>query len=77
MPIVTRTLKKGGDTGKLNRDEVRAVTLAIREGRIDEVLSGEVLQQARAAAKKNGGRNGHPLKSAHNAIQARVALAND
>ena len=55
MRSVTRTLKTGGDTGKVNRDEVRAVTRAIREGRTEDVLSGRVLQQARASSSgKNG-----------------------
>lgn len=49
MRSVTRTLKTGGDTGKVNREEVRAVTRAIREGRTEDVLSGRVLQQARAS----------------------------
>jgi hypothetical protein len=52
MPTVTRTLQKGGDTGKLDRGEVRAVTAAIAEGRTAEVLSGAVLKQFRAARKK-------------------------
>ncbi len=52
MATVTRTLKKGGDTGRLNRDEVRAVTAAIAEGRTAEVLSGAVLKQFRAAKKR-------------------------
>ena len=47
MTKVTRTLKKGSDTGLLRRDEVRAVTIAIREGRIEDVLSGRVLQECR------------------------------
>ena len=61
MSRVTRTLKKGGDAGRLNRDDVRAVTIALREGRRDDVISGRVLQEARAAraiaerAKKNTG----------------------
>ena len=55
MTAVTRTLQKGDDTGRLNRDEVRAVTRAIREGRTEDVLSGRVLREFRAAkAKKNG-----------------------
>jgi|GEM_PF-4545527 len=63
MRRVTRTLKKGGDTGRLNRDEVRAVTRAISEGRTEDVLSGRVLQEFRAAkAKKVGARKvGTPL----------------
>jgi anthranilate phosphoribosyltransferase len=52
MPAVTRTLKKGGDTGKLDRAEVRAVTAAIAEGRAADVLSGAVLQQFRAMRKR-------------------------
>jgi anthranilate phosphoribosyltransferase len=52
--IVTRTLKKGADTGKLDRAEVRAVTAAINAGRTADVLSGAVLEQVRAAGKKNG-----------------------
>jgi hypothetical protein len=51
MAPVTRTLKKGGDTGKLDRAEVRAVTAAISAGRTADVLSGAVLQQFRAARK--------------------------
>ena len=51
MPTVTRTLKKGTDTGRLNRAEVRAVTAAIQAGRTDDVVSGAVLQQFRAALK--------------------------
>ena len=55
--IVTRTLKKGTDTGKLNRAEVRAVTAAITEGRTADVLTGRVLEQFRAAGKsKRGGK---------------------
>lgn len=55
MRAVTRTLKSGGDTGKLNRDEVRAVTRALREGRTEDVISGRVLEQARASKSgKNG-----------------------
>lgn len=49
MSRVTRTLKKGGDAGRLNRDDVRAVTIALREGRHHDVVSGRVLQEARAA----------------------------
>lgn len=52
MRKVTRTLKNGGDTGTLNRDEVRAVTAAIAEGRTADVLSGAVLKQFRAARKR-------------------------
>lgn len=52
MAAVTRTLKKGGDTGKLDRAEVRAVTAAIAEGRTADVLSGAVLKQFRAATKR-------------------------
>jgi hypothetical protein len=52
MSRVTRTLQLGGDTGKVNRDEVRAVTIAIREGRTEDVLSGRVLQEFRAAAAR-------------------------
>jgi hypothetical protein len=61
MSRVTRTLKKGGDGGRLNRDEVRAVTIALREGRREDVISGRVLQEVRAAraierrARKNTG----------------------
>jgi hypothetical protein len=52
MATVTRTLKNGGDTGKLDRAEVRAVTAAIAEGRTADVLSGAVLKQFRAARKR-------------------------
>jgi hypothetical protein len=55
MATVTRTLKTGGDTGKLNRAEVRAVTAAIAEGRTADVLSGAVLKQFRAARKRKPG----------------------
>ena len=55
MAAVTRTLKKGGETGKLDRAEVRAVTAAIAEGRTDDVLSGAVLKQFRAARRKESG----------------------
>lgn len=48
MNRVTRTLKTGGDTGKVDRDEVRAVTIAIREGRTEHVVSGKVLAEFRA-----------------------------
>jgi hypothetical protein len=57
MATVTRTLKSGGDTGKLNRAEVRAVTAAIAEGRTADVLSGAVLKQFRAARKRKPGTN--------------------
>jgi hypothetical protein len=55
VAAVTRTLKKGADTGRLNRDEVRAVTRAIREGRTEDVLSGRVLREFRAATKRKKG----------------------
>jgi hypothetical protein len=48
MAMVTRTLKKGTDTGRLNRAEVRAVTAAIQAGRTSDVISGAVLKQFRA-----------------------------
>jgi hypothetical protein len=48
MRKVTRKLVQGGDTGRVDRDEVRAVTRAIREGRVEDVLSGRVLDEVRA-----------------------------
>lgn len=59
MATITRTLKKGKDTGKLNRAEVRAVTAAIRDGRTADVLSGRVLQQFRASRDAGGPASGH------------------
>lgn len=64
MSRVTRTLKKGGDTGRVNREEVRAVTIAIREGRTEDVLSSRVLQEARAAAAARSSRKNGSGKSA-------------
>lgn len=58
MTRVTRTLKNGGDTGTLDRAEVREVTAAIQAGRIADVLSGAVLQQFRAARRRKLARNG-------------------
>jgi anthranilate phosphoribosyltransferase len=58
MTRVTRTLKNGGDTGTLDRAEVREVTAAIQAGRVADVLSGAVLQQFRAARNPKRVRNG-------------------
>lgn len=49
MASVTRTVKKGSDTGRVDRDEVRAVTIALREGRTEDVVSGRVLREVRSA----------------------------
>ncbi|MBB4638421.1 hypothetical protein [Longimicrobium terrae] len=75
MARVTRTLVNDGPTGKVRRDEVDVVTLALQQGRLEDVISGRVLMEYRASQGRPSGRPPRAKKAARTAAGGRRARA--